>query len=135
MFPLKAAKNVCKFTKIIDGGIPFRRLYIACYCKFSDNEKFGRTIFTGRSFNRRKRKEAGVRKMMRILFMGIKNIEDIPIFHEMIVLPEAWHDTPDNAPCQAIYSTRLRNSGYWQFMNLKRRTSFTEAFRGYCCCG
>lgn len=44
---------------------------------------------------------------MRILFMGIKNMKTFLFFHEMMSIARSMaYDTPDNAPVQAIYSTR-----------------------------
>ena len=38
---------------------------------------------------------------------GYQKYEDIPIFHEMMSIARSMaYDTPDNAPVQAIYSTR-----------------------------
>ena len=66
--------------------------------------------------------------MMRILFMRIKNMKIFQIFHEMMSIARVMaYDTPDNAPIQAIYSTRgietLDISGVYEFEKGKQQVT------------
>lgn len=67
-----------------------------------------------------KRKESWSQEDDAYFIYGYQKYEDIPIFHEMMSIARSMaYDTPDNAPVQAIYSTRgieiLDISGVYEF--------------------
>ena len=75
-----------------------------------------------------KRKESWSQEDDAYFIYGYQKYEDIPIFHEMMSIARVMaYDTPDNAPIQAIYSTRgiekLDISGVYEFEKGKQQVT------------
>lgn len=75
-----------------------------------------------------KRKESWSQEDDAYFIYGYQKYEDIPIFHEMMSIARTMaYDTPDNAPIQAIYSTRgieqLNISDIYAFENGETQAS------------
>lgn len=75
-----------------------------------------------------KRKESWSQEDDAYFIYGYQKYEDIPVFHEMMSIARIMaYDTPDNAPIQAIYSTRgielLNISNVYSFENGEQQVS------------
>lgn len=75
-----------------------------------------------------KRKESWSQEDDAYFIYGYQKYEDIPVFHEMMSIARTMaYDTPDNAPIQAIYSTRgieqLNISDIYAFENGETQAS------------
>ena len=75
-----------------------------------------------------KRKESWSQEDDAYFIYAYQKYEDIPVFHEMMSIARSMaYDTPDNAPVQAIYSTRgienLNISGVYEFEKGKQQVT------------
>lgn len=113
---------ITELQKIIDElGYHSEDFIFACYPLNSQTMKNleEQYLQEGR-LTEEKRKESWSQEDDAYFIYGYQKYEDIPIFHEMMSIARSMaYDTPDNAPVQAIYSTRgieiLDISGVYEF--------------------
>ena len=100
---------ITELQKIIDElGYHSEDFIFACYPLNSQTMKNleEQYLQEGR-LTEEKRKESWSQEDDAYFIYGYQKYEDIPIFHEMMSIARSMaYDTPDNAPVQAIYSTR-----------------------------
>lgn len=121
---------ITELKKIIDElGYHSEDLIFACYpLNFQTMKKLEEQYLQEGYLAEEKRKESWSQGDDAYFIYGYQKYEDIPIFHEMMSIARVMaYDTPDNAPIQAIYSTRgiekLDISGVYEFEKGKQQVT------------
>ena len=121
---------ITELKKIIDElGYHSEDLIFACYpLNFQTMKKLEEQYLQEGYLAEEKRKESWSQEDDAYFIYGYQKYEDIPIFHEMMSIARVMaYDTPDNAPIQAIYSTRgiekLDISGVYEFEKGKQQVT------------
>lgn len=115
---------ITELKKIIDElGYHSEDFIFACYpLNFQTMENLEEQYLQEGYLEEEKRKESWSQEDDAYFIYAYQKYGDIPVFHEMMSIARVMaYDTPDNAPVQAIYSTRgiehLNISGVYTFEN------------------
>ena len=115
---------ITELKKIIDElGYHSEDFIFACYpLNFQTMENLEEQYLQEDYLTEEKRKESWSQEDDAYFIYAYQKYEGIPIFHELMSIARIMaYDTPDNAPVQAIYSTRgiehLNISGVYTFEN------------------
>lgn len=121
---------ITELKKIIDElGYNPEDFIFACYpLNFQTMKNLEEQYLQEDYLTEEKRKESWSQEDDSYFIYAYQKYEDIPIFHEMMSIARSMaYDTPDNAPIQAIYSTRgieqLNISGVYAFENGETKVS------------
>ena len=113
---------ITELKKIIDElGYNQEDFIFACYpLSFQTMKNMEEQYLQEDYLTEEKRKESWSQEDDAYFIYAYQKYEDIPVFHEMMSIARVMaYDTPDNAPIQAIYSTRgieyLNISGVYEF--------------------
>lgn len=113
---------ITELKKIIDElGYNQEDFIFACYpLSFQTMKNMEEQYLQEDYLTEEKRKESWSQEDDAYFIYAYQKYEDIPVFHEMMSIARSMaYDTPDNAPVQAIYSTRgienLNISGVYEF--------------------
>ena len=121
---------ITELRKIIDEvGYHSEDFIFACYpLNFQTMKSLEEQYLQESYLTEEKRKENWSQEDDAYFIYAYQKYEDIPVFHEMMSIARSMaYDTPDNAPVQAIYSTRgieyLNISGVYEFEKGKQQIS------------
>ena len=121
---------ITELQKIIDElGYHSKDFIFACYpLSFQTMKNLEEQYLQEGYLTEEKRKESWSQEDDAYFIYGYQKYEDIPIFHEMMSIAGSMaYDTPDNAPIQAIYSTRgietLDIGGVYEFEKGEQQVS------------